>query len=448
MKIKTVLALILIIPSTIMANIQHAPPSFKTEGGKGIFVDFKKADYSLNYEPSKKTLTVESSITFESFEEGMPIFDMVENPTTFLIDGESVKTKVINSIDKDTWFRIALKTLKPGLHTFKVNSPINQGVNFLQTGVSSAFWLNDLGDRAFLEAYLPANFEYDQYKITLFIDFKTMNNQKIFSNGIVTKKSDNRFIVEFPETYNSSALYYHTAPVGRFSEQTFNFASIDGQDIPAIVYSKDSSLDLEDVKNKVTTMIHKLEASFGPWLHKKIIVHIAGSGGGMEYCGATMTDLGSLNHELIHSYFARGGLMPSNGNAGWIDEALTTWIDSGMNTKPNINGIMANMADQSPYRRYTDNRAYSVGSSFMSYLHFRFQASGGLTSFLNNLIKTDAFSPMTTPEFINKLTSYYDDDVSALFKNHVYKDKNQLPDHTQENPIHRKMSIPEMSQFL
>jgi len=445
--VKALFALILIIPTTIMANIQHAPPSFKTEGGKGIFVDFKKADYFLNYDPIKKTLMAESSITFESFEEGMPVFDMVENPTIFLVDGQSVSTKVINSTDKDTWFRIALKTLKPGLHTFTVNSPVEMGINFLSTGVSSAFWLNDLGDRSFLEAYLPANFEYDQYKMTFFIDFKTMKNQKIFSNGIVTKKADNKFVIEFPETYNSSALYYHTAPVGRFPEKTFSFSSIDGRDIPAVVYSKDSSIDLENVKNKVTTMIQNLEAFYGPWLHQKIIVYIAGNGG-MEYCGATMTDLDSLNHELTHSYFARGGLMPSNGNAGWIDEALTTWSDSGMNTRPNLNGVIANMAGQSPYRRYTDNRAYSIGASFMSYLHFRYQANGGLTSFLNNLIQTNAFAPMTTQEFSSKLAKFYGDDVSALFKDHVYKDKKLLPGQTQERPVHMKMTIQEMAQFL
>jgi hypothetical protein len=429
-----------------MANIQHAPSSFKTEGGKGIFIDFKKADYSLNYDPVKKTLTAESSITFESFEEGMPVFDMVETPTKFLIDGTSVTTKIINSIDKDTWFRIALKTLKPGLHTFSITSPVTQGLNFLSTGVSSAFWLNDLGDRAFLEAYLPANFEYDQYKMTLFIDFKTMSNQKIFSNGVVTKKEENKFIVEFPETYNSSALYYHTAPIGRFPEKTFNYTTIDGKDIPAIVYSKDSSHDLENIKNRITTIIQGLESFYGPWLHDKIIVYIAGNGG-MEYCGATMTDLGSLSHELTHSYFARGGFMPSNGNAGWIDEALTTWSDSGMDTRTNLNGVVANMAGQSSYRRYTDNRAYSIGADFMSYLHFRYQANGGLTSFLNYLIKTNAFTPMTTLEFSSKLATYYGDNVSALFKEHVYKDRKQLPE-TQERPVHMKMTIPEMARYL
>lgn len=447
MKIKTALMLIIIFPSTIMANIKHAPPAFNVEGGKAIFVDFKKADYSLNYDSSKKILTAETSITFESFEEGMPVFDMVESPTNFQLDGVNVITKVINSIDKDTWFRIALKTIKPGVHTFLISSTVTRGVLFLTNGVSSAFWLNDLSDRSLLEAYLPANFEYDQYKITLYIDFKNMDNQKIFSNGEITKKPDNKFVVEFPETYNSSALYYHTAPIGRFPEKTFSITSINGNTIPVVVYSKDTSTNLESVKKKVTTMVQNLEASFGPWLHKKVVIHIAGMGG-MEYCGATMTDLGSLNHELTHSYFARGGLMPSNGNSGWIDEALTTWINAGMYIKTNLNGVMANMANNSPYRRYTDDRAYSTGASFMAYLHFYYQASGGLTPFLNHLIQTNAFIPMTTQEFENKLTLYYGDDVTNLFRNHVYQDKKASPEQTREHPVHKKMTISEMEKLL
>jgi hypothetical protein len=48
----------------------------------------------------------------------------------------------------------------------------------------------------------------------------------------------------------------------------------------------------------------------------------------MEYCGATMTDPGALGHELTHSWFARG-VMPANGNTGWIDEAVASWRDDG-----------------------------------------------------------------------------------------------------------------------
>lgn len=447
MKIRLMIVLALLLPTTLLAKVWHAPANFKSPEGFGIFVDFKKADYKLTYDPAAKTLSATSNIIFESSEEGMPVIDMVENPIQFLVDGEKVSTKIINSTDKDTWFRIILKTLKPGTHTFTVTSKIEQGLNFTADGVSSSFWFNDLGDRNFLEAYLPANFEYDQVKMTFNIDFKTMNKQKFFTNGKVTAQDNNKFTVEFPETYTSSSLYYHTAPIGRFPERTFTYTTIDGRDIPGVVYAKDSWTNLDDAKKKVISSMQNLESKYGPWLHQQVVVFIAGSGG-MEYCGATMTDLGSLNHELTHSYFARGGFMPANGNAGWIDEAVTTWSDSGSGSRPDLKGIGANMAGNSQYRRYTEYRAYTQGASFMSYLNYKFQANGGLTAFLNDIIKNESFKPMTTEEFSAKMSLYYSEDVTSLFKDHVYINKGNPGSNDQGRPGHMKMTIPEMSQYL
>lgn len=448
MKIKLAFFLIAIIPFTLFAQIRHAPANFQTPDGYGIFVDFKTAEYNLVYDLATKTVSAKSVITFESTEEGMPIFDMVDNPIKFMLDGEEISTKVINSNDKDTWFRIALKTIKPGLHTFVVTSLISQGIEFTSNGVSSSFWFNDLGDRSFLEAYLPANFEYDQVKMTLNIDFKTMKKQKFYTNGKVTALDNNKYTVEFPETYTSSSLYYHTAPEGRYKEKNFVYTTLDAKDIPATIYTGDSSANLEDIKQKVIKSISTLESKYGPWLHKKIIVFAFGIGGGMEYCGATMTDLGSLNHELTHSYFARGGFMPANGNAGWIDEAITTWSDSGSGMKSDLNGVVANMAGNSQYRRYTENRAYSIGASFMSYLNFKFQANGGLTSFLNDIIKNDSFKPMTTEEFANKMSAFYGEDMTLVFKDHVYVNKKVPSETDQSRPVHMKLTIPELRKFL
>ena len=447
MKIQIMAILTFILPFTLFANIKHAPESFKNIDGTVIFVDFKNAHYNLTYDPTKKTLMAQSLIVFESFEEGMPVFDMVENPASFILDGEEVSTKIINSKDRETWFRIALKSIKPGLHTFVITSPVNQGVIFSNAGVSSAFWFTDLGDRGFLEAYLPANFEYDQYKIVMNIDFKTLKNQKIYSNGTVTAMDNNKFKIEFPETYTSSSLYYHTTYEGRYPELRFNFNSIDGRNIPAVTYASGRQTNLEEIKSKIITSLEKLESQYGPFLHNTITVFIAGNGG-MEYSGATMTDIWALNHELTHSYFARGGFMPANGNAGWIDEAITTWSDNGNTTRPDLKGVVSNMAGNSQYRRYTHKDAYSVGKDFMAYLHYKYQASGGLNSFLAQLVQTESFRPMTSEEFIKKMSDYYSEDLNPIFKNHVYKGKIKTRNNQNKKAAHMKMSIPEMQQFL
>ncbi len=443
---KAFLMLTCLLPILSFAQIKNAPRNFKTPDGLAIFVDFKSAQYFISYDSKTKTASVKSRITFESELEGSPVFDLVEAPTKVILDGEIIQTQVINSPDKDTWFRMMAKKIPAGTHVLEVESPIRENVEFVSNGVSSAFWFTDLGDRSFLEAYLPSNFEYDQYSMIFHIDFKNLSKQKFYTNGKVEALESNQFRISFPDTYTSSSVYFHTAPEGRFSERNFNFRSIDGRDIPIVAYSN-SGTDMDNLKKKILQNLEVLESKYGPFLHPKLTVFLYGHGGGMEYCGATATDIWALNHELTHSYFARGGFMPANGNAGWIDEAITSWSDSGSPSKEDMNGLSSNMAGNSEYRRYTHMDAYSVGKNFMSHLNYRLQSRGGLTPFLNQFIQTSAFTPTTTEDFIKKMSMYYAEDLTELFKKHTYTPRKI--DGTEQLPHqHMKLTIGQMRQFL
>jgi hypothetical protein len=441
----TLTTLLCIISQSTFANFSHAPKSFETKDGLAIFTDFTEAEHSITYNPQTKKVTSRSKIIFESFEDGLPLWDMIETPSQVILDGEEVKAQSIKSPDKETSYKIALKTIPAGTHTLEIISPINSGINFTNEGVSSAFWFNDLDDRSFLEAYLPANLEFDQYPITFNLDFQTLTKQKIYTNGFVTQIDDSKFKVLFPKTYTSSSLYFHTAPIGRYPEKRFNFQSMNGKNIPVTAYASSSMTNLETVKKNTLANMEKLESMYGPFLHDTLTVFIAGSGG-MEYAGATMTSMSALNHELTHSYFARGGLMPANGNAGWLDEAITSWSDEGTTSRPNIGGVYSNMAGNSQYRRYTHGDAYTYGKSFMAHLNYKFQNKGGLNSFLNQLILTDSFVPMTTEEFIKKISGFYSEDLTELFKKHTYSEDASNSEATRH--VHMKMTIEEMKEFL
>lgn len=442
------LAILALVPLNLHANLDHAPKNFSTQDGAAVFIDFDDAQYNLSYDQVSKKVEAKSVINFETAFEGMPLYDLVESPTSIILDGELVQDKLINSPDNDTSLRMILKTIKPGKHTVIIHSPIKMGVNFLSDGVSSAFWYSDLDDRSYLEAYLPSNYEFDQYQMTFNIDFLTMQKQRIYTNGLVSKIDDTKFKVEFPSTFTSSSAYFHTAPQGRYAEKLFNFRSIDGRDIPVVAYSSRSISSLEALKTNIIKSLNALESQYGAFLHPTLTVFNAGSGG-MEYCGATMTDTWALNHELTHSYFARGGLMPANGNAGWLDEAITSWSDDGSPIKTDLGNMRSNMAGHSEYRRYTDMDAYSKGKSFIAHLHYKYQANGGVTSFLNQLIQTDAWKPMTTEEFIKKISTYYSEDLSPLFQKHIYsKGAVTKPSKRPTRPVHMKMSIQEMAKLL
>lgn len=427
MSYKLLLALLVLIFSISMeadAQIKHAPSSFIVNGKKAIFVDFKDAVYDLIYDSNEKTVKTIAVIRFESTEEGMPIFDLVENPTAVFIDGKSVTQKLISSPDGETKFRIAEETLSPGAYTLKIESNIVSEVEFFPNRVSSAFWFSDFKDRSFLEAYLPTNLEFDQYKMTFNLDFKSLKNQKIFSNGKVTKISDSKFKIDFPSTYTSSSIYFHTDEKDKNKELPFSFQSINGKLIPVMLYTLNPESDLNGVKEKITQTLNQLEKKYGAFVHPTLTVLDSGNKEmAMEYCGAFTFDPWTLVHELTHSYFARGGFMPANGNAAWIDEAITYWLDKNSPTIIDISYMKTNLAGHSEYRRFTDHDAPKEGAKFMSYLHYKFQKKGGLNSFLNQMILTEKWKPMTTIEFKDKMSKFYSEDLTELFNKHLYSSK-------------------------
>lgn len=413
--------LLILVSFTLEAQVRHAPASFNVNGKKAVFVDFKEASYDIVFDSAEKTTRSTAIIQFESNEEGMPIFDLVEAPVSVYIDGKLVGQKLITSPDGETQFRIAEESISPGNHTLRIESAIYREVDFVSNSVSAAFWFSDFKDRSFLEAYLPTNLEYDQYKMTFAIDFKSFKNQKIYSNGKVTKLADSKFKVEFPSTYTASSVYFHTDKVGKNIELPFDFQSINNRVIPVMLYSLNPESDLKATKERITDILKKLEKKYGPFPHPALTVLDSGKKEmAMEYSGALTFDPWTLQHELTHSYFARGGLMPANGNAGWIDEAISYWNDKDSPTLKDLGDLKTNLAGHSQYRRFTDHKAPSDGQKFMSYLHYKFQNKGGLVPFLSQLIKAEAWKPMTTNEFKDKMSKFYSEDLTDLFNKHLY----------------------------
>ena len=428
-------------------DMDRAPEDFSTPAGKHVFVDFTKATYEITYDATAKTAVVHALLAFNARSTGRPLFDLVAEPTQIKLDGAVTRADVVALPADASKVRSVVTAVTPGEHTLEVWTTLTQLVEFDATGTRSAFWTTDLNDRGYLERYLPANLEFDRVQMNLKLTFLNgTKTQRIYANGIVTATGNNTFTVAFPEYFTSSSVFFHTTPEGAMSETVFTIRSIDGRDLPAVIYKKPSPWgsdagELERLKTRTTSIIAELESDYGPFLHSSVTIYLAGSGG-MEYCGATMTDSGALGHELTHSYFARG-LIPANGNAGWIDEALASWRDNAYPRATAISGT-ANMAGRATYTRFTDYAAYTYGARFMSYLDGKFAAQGGLKSLLRKLIDEKAFTPYFTEDFRKWAEEHYGMPLEAEFKR-VY---GGVSDKQSNHPIHRKMSLKEMREWL
>lgn len=452
---KFILAFLLLSGFVFAKNdLTHRPESLRTSMGKAVFVDFITADYVIRYDYGAKTSYVTATIKFDAPEAGLPIFDSVETPVSVRLNGHSVTATEVKTPSQETTVRVINKEVNVGRHEMVITVPLKTLVEYKDGGIKSAFWTSDLSERKFLERYMPANLEYDQVKMTFTVTFEGVNKrQLIYSNGFMREMrlfGKSIYKITFPEYFNASSIFFHTVPEGTTEEVRFTLKSIDGRDIPAVAYIGKTLLGgsgtLKTLQTKATEIFHELESDYGPWPHPSLVIYNAGSGG-MEYCGATMTSLSALGHEMFHSYFARG-VMPANGNAGWLDEALASWRDEGYKTSTTLSGT-SRMSSRPYYTRTTDYAAYSFGERFMRYMDGKLQDKGGLKPFMRYMVDQKKFAPLFVEDFIREMNQFYGVSLDEDFRKYTFGSQNSFPESFHNHhPIHKKMSLEELKQYL
>ena len=439
--------LTLIFAFSVFSAEVFRPSSFTHQDGKAVFVDMTTADYFIEYDVTKKKAHAVARIKFSQSEEGYPVFDSVIAPDIIHLNGRAVSATEIRTPNNESTVRVLTNKISSGEYDLYMEIPLVNLVFFTDTGVRSSFWTSDLEERRFLESYLPTNLEFDQIKMSFNVKFVgALNKQSIYTNGSLKHNEDGTFKIDFPPYFTSSSLYFHVVPENSMKELRFLLKSIDGRDIPAVVYfgSNSISASLERLKAKTTVIFHELESDYGPFPHPSLTVYQAGMGG-MEYCGATMTDFSALGHELFHSYFARG-IMPANGNAGWIDEALASWRDGNYQSRGELTGT-SGMSSWPYYTRTTDRAAYSFGERFMGYLDGKLQAKGGLKPFMRQMIEARLFKPFVIDDFINEMSEFYGESLKEDFIKYTFSSSHNL-EGAKQSRFHQKMTYAELAEFL
>jgi hypothetical protein len=148
-----------------------------------------------------------------------------------------------------------------------------------------------------------------------------------------------------------------------------------------------------------------------------------------------MTSLGALGHEITHSWFARG-VMPANGNAGWIDEAVARWRDRGY---PRYSAASphrppVNLAGFSPYRRHTPREPYALGSLLLTELD-RLFSPDGLRPILARLFRERQRQLITTPLFQAFLEQQTRVSLESIFNRCVYGKEEGGEEHPHETNV-------------
>lgn len=403
--------------SGAFAGIEQAPPSFPYRDGKAVFVDFRRADYRIVYDLAAKTAIVDTEIAFDAPESGYPIFDLIPEPKDVRLDDRETTASVTADPSRASRFRVLQEIVAPGSHRLTLSHRIATNVSFRADGVASAFWMSDLNDRRYLEQYLPTNFEFDQYPTSIRVEIAGAAGKPhvLRANGAVKALAENVFQVDFPDFYTTSSMFFHLSPKDAIRSSRFAYKSVDGRDLPVEVYSNG---DLPRYVAEVKRVLAELEGDYGRFPHAQVIVYGAGRGG-MEYSGATVSSLGAVGHELFHSYNARG-VMPAQGNAGWMDEAMSSWRDRKYARRASP-GSATRMAGHSVWTRKTDAAAYGAGADFLAWMAGRLASAGkDLKVFLRGYLTENFSRTMTTDLLKAALESYSGFDLKADFERYVY----------------------------
>jgi hypothetical protein len=425
--LRRVLTLVAIFTNTslLASDLSKAPPSFAYQNGKAVFVDFLTSRISYEFDTQSNKATAYATVEFVAGEAGFPVIDLVANASAIRLNGTSIPPanfQTTSDPNQATRLRVLKALVEENSHnTLEIEYSLgSDSITFSSGAARIGFFMSDLtvGGRTYWEQYGPANFEYDQFQLSVDIRVTGSNvTHEVYSNGVETKLGTHHWLVEFPEYFTASSIFLHLTDKARMTEQRYTFQGAERQ-IPVVVYSLNSSLVSQGVSRSRSVM-NELEQTYGPFVHDKVVIYLTSSGGGMEYCGATVTSMGTLGHELTHSYFARG-VMPSDGNSGWIDEAVASWRDDGYPRRGAPSRNPVNLGAFSPYRRHTTQLAYSSGALLMSEFDGMFQNQGGMKSILRTLFDTQKLQTITVNDFKLFLENMTGRNLNSIFNRYVY----------------------------
>lgn len=360
---------------------------------------------TLTFDPVAKTTKGHSEITFSVRKSGRPYFDLQATVTNMKLDGKDVFVSTVTDPDgQNQSYRAVGESISPGpTHKVEFDYTLpSERVTFSDGGARFLTDMTDLSGK-FFEYWGPTGFEEDAFKLTLHLKVPdSTSSHVVFSNGTVTGSGSDWTIV-FPQFFTKSSFYVHMTnqnlPTKKITYQGLE------KEIPIEIYGLTSSL-VTSASTEIPKLFKELEADFGPYPHSKFVVYMNDRSGGMEYVGATITALGSLDHELLHSWFARS-VIPADGRSGWIDEAMASWRDYGYTRATTVlQRSPTNLADYSAYRKSTPSNCYVDGRALFAELDREFSTAGGLKPVMKEFYQRYKNKVVTNEEFWFFLESY------------------------------------------
>ncbi len=443
------------------------PRAFLLEDGRvAVPANIRRVEATIRIDatenPARMTVTAAATIAMPAT--GLPYLDLVPELDTLRLDDDEtnladkfVRAWPSSSVPVRPYRVLDVEFGKGGPYVLHFTYDIEPTRTSEEGTVDFAFDMRDVvqecggqwcaRDNYFLERYLPATGEWDDFQLSLDLELKhgAEKHHQLFANGKVTEKTSanfQRWHVEYPRTYNASSFYLHVASglVVRTSTRA---------DLPTIqVHAKEGSVAANALVLAEDALARLIER-FGPLPTEELIVEVTdapfladracscGTGEsqpafwrakdfyagldlfsdsrarGMEYHGAfQITGAGEqiIAHETVHMWFGRGRRPPS-GRDGWLDEGVAEYYENETLPEPQKKAPCSprEIVNQGGrHQRYTRDTAYAQGLGLVRGIAYCFgeqtEDSGGLHGFMKTLAQGGrGRSELTTDEFYRSL---------------------------------------------
>ncbi len=375
-----------------MHDLRHAPAPKRLPGGRrhwAVPIDIGSLAAKLTFDGAKQQVHGDATLDFHhGVEAGYPIFDLRQPITAGWLDKVPLKPGAIPlhrfGVKAEQSLRWVEKTLRPGdRHRLRLSydlaAPPIKGsakggylpdLNWGEGGrVNFNFGFTDLGGGRYLEAWAPANLIYDRFSLRLDVQIRhCLTPHALITNGEVEELERNHWRVRYPASFTSLSPMLQLHPVDAVESSTSQVQlPVSSRTINLEAWKfRANPLDLAGQLKNIALWMARNESAIGPYHHPDRFVAFMHQGG-MEYDGACTSAPDALEHEVFHSWWARG-LKPASQNDGWIDEAWTVYHDDGGRVeKPfDFKEPPVRLCSGSPWNRATPIESYRLGSRFFA----------------------------------------------------------------------------------
>lgn len=354
-----------------------SPPAVLVQGETLVPIDALTVDATLSFDVASHTATGVAELTFVLGPEGgMPIFDLRQTITGVALDGVDLGADRAPffqpSNDPAARMRAVTEVLEPcSTHTLTIEYEValpdasnSDAPLYDPAGVIWSSRHSDLWPGRYAEQWWPSNLPHDVVAMALDVELTGGAGAHVLaSNGEVSVGDDGQWHVEFPPHFTSLSPFVVLAPTALVEVASAPVQLPEGTSVTvdAIRLTTYGEL-IEDILATTGEALIAADLELGDYPHgSRFLVYSSGLEGGMEYEGATGALIGSIHHEVFHSWIARG-MRPLRGRDGWIDETWTTYsVDLGFSTTPlTPDEPVELLASDDPWTRNTPSPAAYV----------------------------------------------------------------------------------------